>query len=63
MERTPPDPESVLAQTAHVRRLARDLVFDAHGARDLAQEALLLALDGQGDSGRPPAAGRRRRQD
>jgi len=39
-----PDPESLLADSAWVRDLARHLVRDEHAAEDVAQEALLSAV-------------------
>jgi len=44
MSDTPVDPQFVLEHAAHVRALARRLVFDATGAADLEQETWLAAL-------------------
>ncbi len=47
----PPDLDRLLADTAFVRRIARSLVRDPDAAEDLAQDALVVALE------RPPHAG------
>ena len=48
---TPIDLDRLLADTAFVRRLARSLVRDPDAADDLAQDALVVALE------RPPRTG------
>src|SRR5262249_13851644 len=44
------DPESLRAWDGFVRRLARELVLDPHGAEDVAQDAWVVAL-GRGRAG------------
>jgi RNA polymerase sigma factor (sigma-70 family) len=55
----PLDPEPLLARAARVRALARVLSRDPGGAEDLAQDALVVALERRG-SGGPPLAWFRR---
>lgn len=52
-DRTPIDPEALLANAAWVQRLARRLVGDAHLAEDVAQEALTAALSRPGGFATP----------
>ena len=46
-DRSPLDPETLLAESAWIRRLARSLLRDAHAAEDLSQDVLAAALASQ----------------